>query len=93
MGKCYYKYFKQARSEWEEKEIVLVYLSLLPKQSKWMFNEMQFNGGPLGRWWDQWSDLITVLYVLGRDLAITSELEQCANMKDNLFHQLLEIQV
>ncbi|XP_076443774.1 alpha-1,6-mannosylglycoprotein 6-beta-N-acetylglucosaminyltransferase A-like [Babylonia areolata] len=57
------------------KHKILVHLGLLSKQSGWKFAENQFKGGPLGEL-VQWSDLISVLYILGHQLTITSEVEQ-----------------
>ncbi|KAK7507475.1 hypothetical protein BaRGS_00001410 [Batillaria attramentaria] len=58
-----------------KKQKILVHLGLLSKQSGWKFAENQFKGGPLGEL-VQWSDLISVLYILGHQLTITSEVEQ-----------------
>ncbi|KAK7112831.1 alpha-1,6-mannosylglycoprotein 6-beta-N-acetylglucosaminyltransferase A-like [Littorina saxatilis] len=57
------------------KQKILIHLGLLSKQSGWKFAENQFKGGPLGEL-VQWSDLISVLYILGHQLTITSEVEQ-----------------
>lgn len=57
------------------KQKILVHLGLLSKQSGWKFAENQFRGGPLGEL-VQWSDLISVLYILGHQLTVTSEVEQ-----------------
>ncbi|PVD38108.1 hypothetical protein C0Q70_00719 [Pomacea canaliculata] len=61
------------------KHKILVHLGLLSKQSGWKFAEMQFKGGPLGEL-VQWSDLLSVLYILGHELTITSEAEQLVQM-------------
>ncbi|XP_076441339.1 alpha-1,6-mannosylglycoprotein 6-beta-N-acetylglucosaminyltransferase A-like [Babylonia areolata] len=54
---------------------ILVHMGLLSRKSGWSFAENQFKGGPLGEL-VQWSDLISVLYILGHQLTITSEVEQ-----------------
>lgn len=69
------------------KKRILIYLGFLSKKSGFKFQQSASAGGPLGEM-VQWSDILSVLHVLGHHLTITSEynelsskLSQLPNMK------------
>uniref|UniRef100_A0A0N5APP3 alpha-1,6-mannosyl-glycoprotein 6-beta-N-acetylglucosaminyltransferase n=1 Tax=Syphacia muris TaxID=451379 RepID=A0A0N5APP3_9BILA len=62
----------QQQSSGRRKLKILLHLGFLTKEAGFKFGQKASSGGPLGEL-VQWSDLISVLYMLGHDLKISTE--------------------